>query len=114
MTSFLESCITTKFGMEYVGRMNVSRTGKPCLYWANVDRIEKRLQNTLADSIYLPGLSSVVELREMHNHCRSVMTRTGWRKWGYEVHDPYGPACFVNASDPQIEPCEVNYCGKYI
>ena len=84
--------INTK-AIGYLGSVNVSNQGAPCLVWADA-----------TTSSYVALLPDV-RTTDAHNFCRNIL---GDQPWDL-------PSCLAMASNGSIvpQPCDIEYCGKY-
>ncbi|CAG0897431.1 unnamed protein product, partial [Darwinula stevensoni] len=89
-------CKLTHYGGEYLGKKNVSRSGKPCLPW--LSRVSSGSQY---DDV-LPAFSDSLDSR--HNFCRNPDGAIS------------SPWCWTTTSgkDPQMEECDIPFCFELL
>ena len=88
-----KECKINTMAIGYLGSVNVSNQGAPCLVWADV-----------TTSSYVALLPDV-RTTDAHNFCRNIL---GDQTWDL-------PSCLTKASDGSIvvQPCDVKFCGEY-
>ncbi|CAG0906522.1 unnamed protein product, partial [Darwinula stevensoni] len=86
-------CLLTEKGREYVGRTNVTASGRECLTWADMPY---GLPNGFLSMEHWENFLDL-NASSQHNHCRNPT----WRE---------GPWCFVSDPNIQWEYCDIPMC----